>query len=148
MEELRKKVDNIEYKDIKNLRDKIEQIEINLAKNNLLTQQNTEAMNKMSETMNSVRETMVQISGAIEYTSKTNQELAENIRQQNEKIDRIQTRQDIYDGHIKRIKEEIDKNEEKHKIDIRLFVKKYFIQILTLLIAIGSCIGVYINWGT
>ena len=89
LEYLPKKIDKIEYTEIKELKDKIENIEVDLAKNNLLTKQNTEAMNKMSETMDSVRETMVQITSAIEYTSKTNQELAENIRQQNEKIDKF-----------------------------------------------------------
>ena len=89
LEYLPKKIDKIEYTEIKELKDKIENIEVDLAKNNLLTKQNTEAMNKMSETMDSVRETMVQITSAIEYTSKTNQELAENIRQQNKKIDKF-----------------------------------------------------------
>lgn len=145
MEELRKRVDNVEYRDIKELRDEISEVKIDLAKNNLLTQQNTEAMNKMSETMNSVRETMVQISGAIEYTSKTNQELAENIRQQNEKIDKLQARQDVYDSHIKKMQQEIDDNEEKSKIDIRDIMKKYLIQIIALIIAIGSCVGIYFN---
>lgn len=145
LEYLPKKIDNIEYKEIKELKDKIENIEVDLAKNNLLTKQNTEAMEKMSQTMDSVRETMVQISGAIEYTSKTNQELAENIRQQNEKIDRLQTRQDTYDEHIRMMQKEIDENEEKSKIDIRLIIKKYIIQIIALIIAIGSYIGVYFN---
>lgn len=123
LEYLPKKIDNIEYKEIKELKDKIENIEVDLAKNNLLTQQNTEAMNKMSQTMDSVRETMVQISDAIEYTSKTNQELAENIRQQNVKIDKLQSRQDTYDEHMREIRKEIDDNEEKSKIDIRTVLK-------------------------
>lgn len=123
LEYLPKKIDKIEYTEIKELKDKIENIELDLAKNNLLTQQNTEAMNKMSQTMDSVRETMVQISDAIEYTSKTNQELAENIRQQNVKIDKIQSRQDKYDEHMREIQQEIDDNEEKNKIDIRAVLK-------------------------
>lgn len=125
LEYLPKKIDNIEYKEIKELKNKIENIEVDLAKNNLLTKQNTEAMNKMSETMDSVRETMVQITSAIEYTSKTNQELAENIRQQNEKIDKLQARQDDYDNHIRKMQEEMNDNEEKNKIDIRLAIKAF-----------------------
>src|SRR5699024_7871042 len=116
------------------LKDKIENIEVDLAKNNLLTKQNTEAMNKMSETMDSVRETMVQITSAIEYTSKTNQELAENIRQQNEKIDKLQARQDSYDNHMRKMQEEMNDNEEKNKIDIRLAIKAF---IPTAIVIIG-----------
>lgn len=134
LEYLPKKIDNIEYKEIKELKDKIENIEVDLAKNNLLTKQNTEAMEKMSQTMDSVRETMVQISGAIEYTSKTNQELAENIRQQNEKIDKLQARQDTYDNNMKKIREEMNGNEEKNKIDIRLAIKAF---VPTAIVIIG-----------
>lgn len=134
LEYLPKKIDKIEYTEIKELKDKIENIEVDLAKNNLLTKQNTEAMNKMSETMDSVRETMVQITSAIEYTSKTNQELAENIRQQNEKIDKLQARQDNYDNHMRKMQEEMNDNEEKNKIDIRLAIKAF---IPTAIVIIG-----------
>lgn len=134
LEYLPKKIDKIEYTEIKELKDKIENIEVDLAKNNLLTKQNTEAMNKMSETMDSVRETMVQITSAIEYTSKTNQELAENIRQQNEKIDKLQARQDSYDNHMRKMQEEMNDNEEKNKIDIRLAIKAF---IPTAIVIIG-----------
>lgn len=134
LEYLPKKIDKIEYTEIKELKDKIENIEVDLAKNNLLTKQNTEAMNKMSETMDSVRETMVQITSAIEYTSKTNQELAENIRQQNEKIDKLQARQDNYDNHMRKMQEEMNDNEEKNKIDIRLAIKAF---IPTAVVIIG-----------
>lgn len=134
LEYLPKKIDKIEYTEIKELKDKIENIEVDLAKNNLLTKQNTEAMNKMSETMDSVRETMVQITSAIEYTSKTNQELAENIRQQNEKIDKLQARQDSYDNHMRKMQEEMNDNEEKNKIDIRLAIKAF---IPTAVVIIG-----------
>lgn len=147
MEELRKRIDNVQYKDIQNLREKIEKIEIDLAKNNLLTQQNTDAMNKMSLTMDSVRESMVQISGAIEYTSKINQELAENIRQQNEKIDKLQARQDVYDSHIEKMQKEIDENEEKNKIDIRKILKDNFLKILATVIGAGILIEMILkNW--
>ena len=91
-------------------------------------------MNKTSETMDSVRETMVQITSAIEYTSKTNQELAENIRQQNEKIDKLQARQDNYDNHMRKMQEEMNDNEEKNKIDIRLAIKAF---IPTAIVIIG-----------
>lgn len=147
MEELRKRIDNVQYKDIQNLREKIEKIEIDLAKNNLLTQQNTDAMNKMSLTMDSVRESMVQISGAIEYTSKINQELAENIRQQNEKIDKLQARQDVYDSHIEKMQKEIDENEEKNKIDMRKILKDNFLKILATVIGASILIEMILkNW--
>lgn len=145
LEYLPKKIEKIEYTEIKELKDKIENIEVDLAKNNLLTQQNTEAMNKMSLTMDSVRESMVQISGAIEYTSKINQELAENIRQQNEKIDRLQARQDVYDSHIEKMQKEIDDNEEKSKIDIRKILKDNFLKILATVIGAGILIDMIIN---
>lgn len=138
LEYLPKKIDKIEYTEIKELRDKIENIEVDLAKNNLLTQQNTEAMNKMSDTMDSVRETMVQMSGAIEYTSRTNKELAENIKQQNEKIDKLQARQD-------EIQEKMNQNEEKNKIDIRQVLKDNFFKILGTLIGAGILIEMVIN---
>ena len=130
MEELRKKVNDIEYHDIKELRQEVQEIKIDLAKNNLLTEQNTDAMKKMSDTMDSVRETMVQMTSAIEYTSKTNQELAINLKQQNEKIDRLQTRQDIYDKNMEKVKKDIKTNDEKSKFDILLFLKNNLVGII------------------
>lgn len=130
MEELKQKIDNIEYKDIKELRTELEEVKIDLAKNNLLTEQNTNAMNNMSKTMNSVRDTMIQMSSAIECISRTNKELAINVGNQNEKIDRLQERQDIYDTNLEKMREDIEANEDKGKFDIILFLKNNWVSIV------------------
>lgn len=123
LENLSKKVDKIEYVDIKELRQEMQDIKVDLTKNNVLTEQNTEAMTSMSKTMESVRSTMIDI-------STTNRELANNLKQQNNKIDRLQLRQDRYDENIEFMKKEIEQNEDKGKFDIILFLKQNFVGII------------------
>lgn len=116
LDSFEKKIDSLEYKDIKEIRGEVQCIKVDLAKNNLLTEQNTQAMNEMSKTMGSVRETMIQITGAIDSVSSANKELAINIKQQNEKIDEIKMRQ--------------DEIEDKSKFDIMDFIRNNFVAIV------------------
>lgn len=130
MEELKKKIQDLEYHEIKELKQELESVKIDLAKNNVLTEQNTEAMNNVSKTMASIRETMVQISSAISYVNKSNQELSENIMNQNVKIDRLQERQDIYDKNMEKVKNKVENVEDKGKFDIIEFIEKNFVSII------------------
>lgn len=130
MEELKKKIQDLEYHEIKELKQELESVKIDLAKNNVLTEQNTEAMNNVSKTMASIRETMVQISSAISYVNKSNQELSENIMNQNAKIDRLQERQDIYDKNMEKVKNKVENVEDKGKFDIIEFIEKNFVSII------------------
>ena len=116
LDSFEKKIDSLEYKDIKEIRGEVQCIKVDLAKNNLLTEQNTQAMNEMSRTMGSVRETMIQITGAIDSVSSANKELAINIKQQNDKIDEIKMRQ--------------DEIEDKSKFDILDFVRNNFVSMV------------------
>ena len=116
LDSFEKKIDSLEYKDIKEIRGEVQCIKVDLAKNNLLTEQNTQAMNEMSRTMGSVRETMIQITGAIDSVSSANKELAINIKQQNDKIDEIKMRQ--------------DEIEDKSKFDILDFVRNNFVAMV------------------
>ena len=116
LENFGKKIDHIEYDDIRELREEVQTIKVDLAKNNVLTEQNTQAMDNMSKTMNSVRETMIQITGAIDSVSSANKELAINIKQQNDKIDEIKLRQ--------------DEMEDKSKFDIMDFIRNNFVGII------------------
>ncbi len=123
LENIGKKVDKIEYTDIKEIRSQIRDLQLDLTKNNVLTEKNTEAMNNMSNTMEHVRETMVQLSGAVECISRTNQELATNLKQQNVKIDEQNVK-------IDELRARQDEYEEKGKFDILLFLKKNFVTII------------------
>lgn len=133
IENIGKKVDKLEYTDMKEIKKEVQGLQLDLATNNLLTEQNTEAMNNMSKTMEGVRETMIQMSSAIECISKTNQELANNLRQQNSKIDRLQARQDKYDENIEAMRQDIKENDEKGKFDIILFLQKHLWEIFIII---------------
>ena len=130
MEELKKKIQDLECRGVKELKQELESVGVGLAKNNVLTEQNTEAMNNMSKTMVSIRETMVQISSAISFINKSNQELNENIVNQNAKIDRLQERQDIYDKNMEKVKNKVENVEDKGKFDIIEFIEKNFVSII------------------
>ena len=55
IEELKAKVDKLEYTEIKNIKEDIGQIKIDLNTNNLLTQQSIDANNKLSNVIDTMR---------------------------------------------------------------------------------------------
>ena len=61
IEELKAKVDKLEYTEIKNIKEDIGQIKIDLSTNNLLTQQSIDANNKLSNVIDTMRDTMIEM---------------------------------------------------------------------------------------
>ena len=65
LDKTNKRIDHLEYEEIKSIKDDVSKIQINLSNNNLLTQQSIDTTNKLSETMDSIKESKFYSEGAL-----------------------------------------------------------------------------------
>lgn len=127
IEELKKKVENIEYKDIKELRDDVSTIKIQLERNNVLTEQNVESNKKLSETMGIVKDTMISMGSSIELNNENSKKLADSIEQMSNR----------FDGKFKDVDERMNQINNKGMIDTTILYKEWLVK----LILGGSALG-------
>lgn len=127
IEELKKKVENIEYKDIKELRCDISNMWLELQKNNLLTEQNVESNKSLSETMIVVKDTMIEMKQSVELSNKNNELLASNIETMNRNMSNLE---DKMDTKFTEVDKEINKIDNKSKIDIVSLTKDWIAKLL------------------
>lgn len=106
--DLKKKVEKLEYTEIKELREDINNIKLDMSRNTTLTEMSIKSSEKMSETLDSVKTTMIQMSESIKQSNQVSENLAKSVKSLENKVD-IK-----FDEQEKRM-DEID---NKSKIDI------------------------------
>ena len=111
LDKTNKRIDHLEYEEIKSIKDDVSKIQINLSNNNLLTQQSINTTNKLSETMDSIKETMIKLANGIDMSNKTSNELS---------------------GKVSGLEKRFDTLEDKSKFDIGQFVKNNWVSIIVL----------------
>lgn len=112
---LKSKVDKLEYVELKEVKESINDIKLNLNTNNLLTQQSIDANKQLSETMETFKVTMIEMGQSLKDGNKISSELAETVRTLNNKVDSVE---DKMDNKFKEFDDKIDKVDSKSKIDI------------------------------
>lgn len=120
IEELKKKVEDIEYKDIKELRDDVSTIKIQLERNNVLTEQNVESNKKLSETMGIVKDTMISMGSSIELNNENSKKLADSIEQMSNR----------FDGKFKDVDERMNQINNKGMIDTTILYKEWLVKLI------------------
>ena len=114
LEDLKQKVKKIEYTEIKEIKDDIQHIKIDLNTNNILTQQCTESNEKLSNTLDSLKLTMVEVSQSMKDSNKVTSELALNVRDLNSKLNDVEK---TMDTKFNEVNGRMDTIDEKSKID-------------------------------
>ena len=114
LEDLKQKVKKIEYTEIKEIKDDIQHIKIDLNTNNILTQQCTESNEKLSNTLDSLKLTMVEVSQSMKDSNKVTSELALNVRDLNSKLNDVEK---TIDTKFNEVNGRMDTIDEKSKID-------------------------------
>ena len=69
-DELKKRVNHIEYEDLKEIRGDIQEIREDMAKNHVLLKQNIDSSEKLNNTLKTVQNTMIQLSENIKHTNR------------------------------------------------------------------------------
>ena len=114
LEDLKQKVKKIEYTELKEIKDDIQHIKIDLNTNNILTQQCTESNEKLSNTLDSLKLTMVEVSQSMKDSNKVTSELALNVRDLNSKLNDVEK---TMDTKFNEVNGRMDTIDEKSKID-------------------------------
>ena len=120
IEELKAKVDKLEYTEIKNIKEDIGQIKIDLNTNNLLTQQSIDANNKLSNVIDTMRDTMIEMGQSLKDSNRISSELTDNVSNLSDKVNKVENK-------LEEKKKNID---EKRKIDILCWMKNNWFGIV------------------
>lgn len=123
LDELKKKVNHLEYDEIKTLKDDITQIKIDLNTNNLLTQQSIKSNEKLSTTLESVQTAMFEITESLKDSNKISTELTQTVSSLNNKVDVLS---DNTNEKLQEFNNKIVAIDNKSKIDIMELEKDKF----------------------
>lgn len=118
-EELKKKIEHLEYDEIKPIKQDINEMKITLSNNDLLTKQALESNQKLSSALDILKNTMVEVSQSVKDSNRINTEITKTIEELNKKIASVETK-------IKEI-------DEKSKLDIVLWLKNNWFGIVGIL---------------
>ena len=119
-EELKDKVNKLEYTEIKKIKEDISQIKIDLNTNNILTKQSIETSKQLSEAMDSFKETMIEMGQSLKDGNRISSELAETVKNLNDKVDNVENKMSTKFSEFDSRIESID---DKSKIDILTWIK-------------------------
>ena len=89
-DELKKRVNHIEYEDLKEIRGDIQEIREDMAKNHVLLKQNIDSSERLNNTLTTVQNTMIQLSENIKHTNETTGALSNKVSNLEEKIDKVE----------------------------------------------------------
>lgn len=123
LDELKKKINHLEYDEIKTLKDDITQIKIDLNTNNLLTQQSIKSNEKLSTTLESVQTAMFEITESLKDSNKISTELTQSVSNLNNKVDVLS---DNTNERLQEFNNKIAAIDNKSKIDIMELEKDKF----------------------
>lgn len=123
LDELKKKINHLEYDEIKTLKDDITQIKIDLNTNNLLTQQSIKSNEKLSTTLESVQTAMFEITESLKDSNRISTELTQTVTNLNNKVDVLS---DNTNERLQEFNNKIAAIDNKSKIDITELEKDKF----------------------
>lgn len=115
--ELKHKVEKLEDTEIKGIKEDIGKIKVELATNNVLTQQCVVSNEKLGNTMDAIKDTMI--------------ELSQSVKNSNSSIGEINCRLDKLDDKVenkfKSFNDKMGEIDSKSKFDIMVWIKDNFI---------------------
>ena len=129
-EDLKKKIDHLEYDEINPMKEDINEIKITLTSNDLLVRQALESNKKVSDSLEVLKDTMVEVSRSVRDSNRINDEITKTIEELNKRICSVDNN----------TKEALDKFENKiieidnkSKLDIVLWLKNNWFGIVGIL---------------
>lgn len=127
LQELKKKVEHLEYDEIKVIKEDVNDIKITLNTNNLLTKQLAESNDKLGTTMETFKNTMVDIVQSVKDANKVSSQLADTVEQLNKKISTIEQNTN---NSLKEFGDKLEEIDDKSKIDLLLWLRNNWIGIV------------------
>ena len=134
LDDLKSKLNKIEYTEIKEVKEEIQQIKIDLNTNNILTRQCTESNEKLAQTMDTLKTTMIEVAQSVKDSNKVTSELATTVKNLNDKVNNVES---TMGKKFNEVNERMDTIDEKSKVDILGFLKS---NIVGILLAVGALV--------
>ena len=134
LDDLKSKLNKIEYTEIKEIKEEIQQIKIDLNTNNILTKQCTESNEKLAQTMDTLKTTMIEVAQSVKDSNKVTSELATTVKNLNDKVNNVEN---AMGTKFNEVNERMDTIDEKSKVDILGFLKS---NIVGILLAVGALV--------
>lgn len=131
LEELKKKVEHLEYTDLKEIREDINELKMS-------AQRTIDGYERLTQTMDNFQETMVAIADSVRESNVINGQITKTIEELNHKIGSVEKNTT---ETLKTFGEKIDAIDDKGKIDVVLWLKQNFITI----IGIGGLVYTFIE---
>ena len=129
-EDLKKRIDHLQYDEINPIKEDINEIKITLTSNDLLVKQALESNKKVSDSLEVLKDTMVEVSRSVRDSNRINDEITKTIEELNKRISSVDNNtKDALDKFENKIIE-ID---NKSKLDIVLWLKNNWFGIVGIL---------------
>lgn len=132
LEMLKSDIDRIEHIEIKEIKDDVVDIKLNLNENNILTEQSIKSNEKLSNAIDVMKDTMIEITQNIKDSNRISSELTETVMNLNEKVNGIEV---SVKTRIDEVDSKIDYLDNKSKFDILTWLKNNWVSAL---LAIGA----------
>ena len=124
--ELKKRVNHLEYEDLKEIRSDIQHIRENMTRSAVLLEQNITSSEKLTNTLDTVQKTMIQLSESIKHNNEATVSLSTKVSNLESKIDAI---------------------EDDGKLDMKVWFQKNWVNVILLAgIIIYTVLGQYIKF--
>lgn len=141
VEELKKKIDHLEYDEINPIKEDINEMKITLSNNDLLTKQALESNERLSRAIEVLKTTMVEVSQSVKDSNRINSEITKTIEELSKKISSVET---TTNEVIKDFGKKIDEIDNKSKLDIMIWLKNNWFGIVGILGIIYTIIKSFI----
>ena len=129
-EDLKKKIDHLEYDEINPMKEDINEIKITLTSNDLLVKQALESNKKVSDSLEVLKDTMVEVSRSVRDSNRINDEITKTIEELNKRISSVDN--NTKDA-LEKFETKITEIDNKSKLDIVLWLKNNWFGIVGIL---------------
>lgn len=129
-EDLKKKIDHLEYDEINPMKEDINEIKITLTSNDLLIKQALESNKKVSDSLEVLKDTMVEVSRSVRDSNRINDEITKTIEELNKRISSVD---ENTNNTLKAFGKKIEEIDNKSKLDIMLWLKNNWFGIIGIL---------------
>lgn len=141
-EDLKKKIDHLEYDEINPMKDDINEIKITLTSNDLLIKQALESNKKVSDSLEVLKDTMVEVSRSVRDSNRINDEITKTIEELNKRICSVDNNTN---NKFKELGDRIEEIDNKSKLDIMLWLKNNWFGIVGIIGIIYAVISTVIK---
>lgn len=119
LQDLKDKVNKLEYVEIKKINSEISEMKIELNTNNILTKQSVESNQKLADTMDTLKSTMIELAQSVKESTSLTSNLTDKVQNLSDKVDKVEIK----------FNDRIEKINEKSKIDWQEFIKDNWLAI-------------------